>query len=67
MPSTSPAQQRLMGMALAVKRGEQSTASPKVKSVVRSMSVSQLRDFAHTPETVHAVPMRHRQVLRRSR
>ena len=54
MPSRSKTQQRLMGQALAYKRGEIKTKDmdPKyadeIKSVAKSMSEKQLRDFAKT-------------------
>jgi cytidylate kinase len=47
MPAKSEAQQRLMGMALASKRGEKGY-SGKVKETADSMSEKQLRDFAKT-------------------
>lgn len=47
MPSRSKAQQRLMGMALAAKRGK-GHYSGKVKEVADSMSEEQLHDFAKT-------------------
>lgn len=48
MPATSGPQRRLMGMALAYKRGALSKPSLKIKKVAKSMSESQLRDFAKT-------------------
>lgn len=47
MPAKSEAQQRLMGMALAAKRGEGSY-SGKVKELADSMTEKQLKDFAKT-------------------
>jgi len=47
MPSKSKAQQRLMGMALAAKRGK-GHFSGKVQEVADSMSEKQLHDFAKT-------------------
>jgi hypothetical protein len=47
MPARSEAQQRLMGMALAAKRGK-GHFSGKVKEVANSMTEKQLRDFAKT-------------------
>ena len=44
----SEAQQKLMGMALAYKRGEMKDASPKVKELAKSMSEKDLEDFAKT-------------------
>ena len=50
MPSKSKAQQRLMGMAYAVKTGEmdRSEASDEVLKLADTMTVKQLRDFAST-------------------
>jgi hypothetical protein len=47
MPAKSEAQQRLMGMALAAKRGK-GHFSGKVKEIADSMSEKQLHDFAAT-------------------
>ena len=47
MPSKSKAQQHLMGMALAAKRGK-GHYSGKVNEVAESMSEKQLEDFAKT-------------------
>jgi hypothetical protein len=46
--ATSAAQQRLMGAALAYKRGENKNASPEVKKLAKSMSEKDLEDFART-------------------
>lgn len=58
MPSKSKKQQRLMGMAYAAKKGEldKSKLSPEILKIMKSMSKSQIRDFAKTkssdlPET----------------
>lgn len=53
MPSTSKAQQRLMGMAYSLKKGEMDPkdASQEVKDLADSMTLKQLKDFA---ETAHA-------------
>jgi hypothetical protein len=50
MPSKSKAQQRLMGMAYAVKSGEmdRSEASDEVLKLADTMTLKQLRDFAST-------------------
>jgi hypothetical protein len=50
MPSTSKAQQRLMGMAYAYKKGEldPKEASQEVKDLADSMTLQQLKDFAST-------------------
>lgn len=50
MPSTSKAQQRLMGMAYALKKGEMDPkdASQEVKDLADSMTLKQLKDFAST-------------------
>jgi len=46
--SVSQAQQKMMGMALAYKRGEMPDASPEVKKMANSMSMKDLEDFAKT-------------------
>lgn len=46
--SVSQAQQKMMGMALAYKRGEMDDASPEVKKMANSMSTKDLEDFAKT-------------------
>lgn len=50
MPSTSVAQQRLMGMAYALKKGDMDAkdASQEVKELADSMTLKQLKDFAST-------------------
>jgi hypothetical protein len=50
MPATSVAQQRLMGMAYALKKGEldPSDASQEVKDLADSMTLKQLKDYAST-------------------
>jgi hypothetical protein len=50
MPATSKAQQRLMGMAYALKSGEMDSkdASQEVKDLADSMTLKQLKDFAST-------------------
>lgn len=50
MPSTSKAQQRLMGMAYALKKGDMDPkdASQEVKDLADSMTLKQLKDFAST-------------------
>jgi len=50
MPSTSKAQQRLMGMAYALKKGDMdpADASQEVKDLADSMTLKQLKDFAET-------------------
>ena len=45
MPAKSKKQRKLMGAALAVKRGK-GKAKGKAKEVAKSMSEGQLRDFA---------------------
>lgn len=55
MPAKSKAQQRLMGLAYSVKQGYMSLNEVgeeyrlKVKELVNTMSVEQLKDFASTP------------------
>lgn len=46
--AVSQAQQKLMGMALAYKRGEMDDASDEVKELAKSMSEKDLEDFAKT-------------------
>jgi hypothetical protein len=46
MPAKSAKQQRLMGAALAAKRGEAPAASKKVAEVAKSMTEKQLKEFA---------------------
>ena len=50
MPAVSPEQQRLMGMAYALKKGEMDPkdASEQVKKLADSMTLKQLKDFAST-------------------
>ena len=50
MPSTSKAQQQLMGMAYALKKGDMDPkdASQEVKDLANSMTLQQLKDFAST-------------------
>lgn len=50
MPSVSKAQQRLMGMAYALKKGDMkpADASQEVKDLADSMTLKQLKDFAET-------------------
>jgi hypothetical protein len=50
MPSVSPEQQRLMGMAYSLKKGEMDPkdASEQVKKLADSMTLKQLKDFAST-------------------
>ena len=55
MPAKSKAQQRLMGLAYSVKKGHMSIEQvgveykDKVKELVQSMSIEQLKDYATTP------------------
>jgi hypothetical protein len=55
MPAKSKAQQRLMGLAYAVKQGYMSMEEVgadyklKVKELINSMSIEQLKDYATTP------------------
>lgn len=55
MPAKSKAQQRLMGLAYSVKQGYMDIAQvgaeykDKVKDLVNSMSIEQLKDYATTP------------------
>jgi hypothetical protein len=55
MPATSKTQQRLMGVAYAVKKGYMQLSDvgeeyrDKVADLINSMTVQQLKDFAETP------------------
>lgn len=49
MPSKTPAQRRLMGAALAAKRGAKTF--PEAKKVASQMSEKQLEDFARKPKS----------------
>lgn len=50
MPAVSQAQQKLMGMAYALKKGEMTPedASQEVKDLADSMSLEDLKDYAET-------------------
>ena len=48
MPSTSIAQQKLFGMALAYKRGDLNKCSEKIKELADSMSEKELKKYAST-------------------
>ena len=50
MPAKSKAQQKLMGLALAVKRGDvsKSSVSKQIQKLAKSMSEKELRKFAKT-------------------
>ena len=50
MPAVSQAQGKLMGMVLALKRGElaHKDASPEVRKAARSMNDRQVKEFAAT-------------------
>jgi len=49
MPSSTRKQQRTMGAALAVKRGE-SKGFPMARKIAKGMSEKQLEDFARKPK-----------------
>lgn len=49
MPAKSEKQRRLMGAALAYKRGENKHPSTEVKHVAQSMSERELADMAKKP------------------
>lgn len=49
MPAKSEKQRRLMGAALAYKRGESKNVSDEVKKVADSMTEKELEDFASKP------------------
>ncbi|EGJ99180.1 MULTISPECIES: DUF3008 family protein [Dysgonomonas] len=50
MPAKSEKQRRLMGAALAYKRGETKNVSDEVKKVADSMTEKELEDFASKPK-----------------
>lgn len=49
MPAKSEKRRRLMGAALAYKRGENKNASDEVKEVAKGMTEKQLEDMASKP------------------
>ncbi len=51
MPAKSEKQRRLMGAALAYKRGESHTSSAEIKKVADSMTEKELEDFASKPKS----------------
>ena len=51
MPAKSEKQRKLMGAALAYKRGENKNASEEIKKVANSMTEEQLEDFASKPKS----------------
>ncbi len=51
MPAKSEKQRKLMGAALAYKRGEYPQASEEVRKVAESMTEKELEDFAKKPVT----------------
>lgn len=50
MPAKSEKQRRLMGAALAYKRGENPDASEEVRKVAESMTESELKEWASKPD-----------------
>lgn len=50
MPAKNEKQRRLMGAALAYKRGENKNASEEIKRVANDMTEKQLEDFASKPK-----------------
>lgn len=50
MPAKSEKQRRLMGAALAYKRGENPHASEEVRRVAESMTEKELEEFAKKPK-----------------
>lgn len=51
MPAKSEKQRRLMGAALAYKRGETTNVSDEVKKVADGMTEKELEDFASKPKS----------------
>lgn len=49
MPAKSEKQRRLMGAALAYKRGENKDASEEIKKVADGMTENELEDMASKP------------------
>lgn len=50
MPAKSEKQRRLMGAALAYKRGENKDASEEIKKVANGMTEKELKEFASKPD-----------------
>ena len=50
MPAKSKNQRRMMGMALAMKRGEMEPMEGPAHEAMESMKEEQLEDYARTPE-----------------
>lgn len=50
MPAKSEKQRRLMGAALAYKRGESENVSDEVKKVADGMTEAELEDYASKPK-----------------
>jgi len=48
MPAKTPAQQRLFGLALAVKRGKKIKPGGAAKRIAKTMSESTIKEFAAT-------------------
>lgn len=49
MPSTSQSQQRLFGMALAMKRGKKvAVKNPAVKRIAETLSAKKIKEFSST-------------------
>ncbi len=46
MPAESPSQQRLFGMALALKRGKRVKAGGAAKRIARTLSDDKIKEFA---------------------
>ncbi|MCC8154902.1 MAG: DUF3008 family protein [Tannerellaceae bacterium] len=51
MPAKSEKQRRLMGAALAYKRGESKTSSEEIRKVADSMTEKELEEYAAKPTT----------------
>lgn len=51
MPAKSEKQRRLMGAALAYKRGESKNASEEIKKVANSMTEKELEEYASKPSS----------------
>lgn len=51
MPAVSKSQQRLFGMADAIKKGVSKNSSPEAKKLANSLSREKIQEFAKTKRT----------------
>jgi hypothetical protein len=72
MPSTSKSQQRLMGVAYSVKKGDMQLSEvdadyrDQVQQLVDGMTLKQLKDFASTPHSGLETFLQVRETLKKS-